>query len=99
EHNIEYLVYKRFAENAPFFLRPLLYMDVFKLRKTEEQFWKKANFLIAVSEVKKKIMQKINKKVSTIPNGVDLDNFPMKKKNDTEKRNTVLFIGDFKWIQ
>src|SRR5579859_7041208 len=39
EHNIEYLVYKRFTDTALFALRPLLYLDVYKLKKKEEGFW------------------------------------------------------------
>lgn len=40
EHNIEYLIYERYAQNAQFFLRPLLSIDVKKLKKAEKQAWK-----------------------------------------------------------
>lgn len=99
EHNVEYLVYKRFADTASFFIRPFLYIDVLKMKYWEEYFWKKANKLIAVSEIEKKIINK--KDVVVIPNGVDLDFFPFvsadKKDNLKEKR--ILFMGDFSWIQ
>ena len=99
EHNIEYLVYKRFVDNAPFFARPLLLLDVLKLKKQEEYFWKKATKLVAVSELEKNIMTRDD--VQIVQNGVDLEKFkfqaPESKFLNKEKR--ALFIGDFKWIQ
>lgn len=96
EHNIEYLVYRRYAGVAPFLFSLFLYVDVFKLWYWEDYFWKKANRLVAVSEIEKKLMKHEN--VSVVPNGVDLQQFPYKpKKPEDEKR--VLFLGDFKWIQ
>lgn len=99
EHNIEYLVYKRYAKTAPFFIRPLLYFDVAKLAYWEEFFWHKATKLIAVSEEEKKIMRRED--VEVVSNGVDLERFKMKDlglKNE-KKEKKILFIGDFKWIQ
>ncbi len=95
EHNIEYLVYQRFVKNAPFFLRPLLYLDVMKLRYWEKKFWGKATRLIAVSENEQKIM---NQKATIVPNGVDLASFPFYE-NSSVKEKRILFIGDFKWLK
>ena len=99
EHNIEYLVYKRFADKAKFFVRPLLYADVLKLKKKEEYFWERANKLIAVSNAEKDMMTR--KDTEVVPNGVDLGKFEFQvsesKFKDEEKR--ILFIGDFRWIQ
>lgn len=99
EHNIEYLVYKRFADKAKFFVRPLLYADVLKLKKKEEYFWERANKLIAVSNAEKDLMSR--KDTEVVPNGVDLGKFefqvPESKFKNEEKR--ILFIGDFRWIQ
>ncbi len=107
EHNIEYLVYQRYAKNAPFFLRPLLGVDVFKLKQMEEKAWERATRLVAVSEDEKNVMKK--HAVSVVPNGVDIERFSfkeMKKKeyHSVAKKLTLpekelLFIGDFKWIQ
>jgi glycosyltransferase involved in cell wall biosynthesis len=102
EHNIEYSVYKRFADKAPLFLRPFLYVDILKLKYWEEAMWMKATKLIAVSETEKKIMEKIRKDVFIVSNGVDIAkfNFPggsNSKINEREKR--ILFIGEFKWMQ
>lgn len=98
EHNIEYLVYKRYANASPLILRPLLLLDVFKLRFFEEQFWKRAKKVVAVSKDEQKIIGRDN--TAVVPNGVDtqLFTFPDIEKKITN-RKTVLFIGDFKWIQ
>jgi|SRR3989338_7074695 len=101
EHNIEYMVYKRFADSKPFFIKLPFYVDVIKMKRLEENFWKKADKLIAVSEEEKRLMNR--KDVVVIPNGVDIEKFqpkadrPLDDKIKNEKR--VLFIGDFKWMQ
>jgi polysaccharide biosynthesis protein PslH len=100
EHNVEYLVYKRFADKAPFILKPFLYLDILKLKNWEEEMWRKAQKLIAVSETEKKIMSKIRQDVSIVSNGVDIIKFKVKSqklKEEEEKR--ILFIGEFKWMQ
>lgn len=96
EHNIEYLVYKRFVKKAPVMARPLLYIDILKLKRAEKKCWKKASKLIAVSPDEQKIM---GRKAEIVPNGVDVDKFKLKKINLNKIEKKVLFIGDFKWIQ
>lgn len=101
EHNVEYLVYKRFADKAPLFLRPFLNIDVLKLKYWEESMWTKATKLIAVSEIEKEIMNKIRKDVIVVSNGVDVNKFKVqgsKLKVDASERR-ILFIGEFKWVQ
>src|SRR3989344_2521591 len=56
EHNIEYMVYKRFADSKPFFIKLPFYVDVIKMKRLEENFWKKADKLIAVSEEEKRVL-------------------------------------------
>lgn len=96
EHNIEYLVYQRFVKKAILILRPLLFIDILKLKRAERSLWKKADKLVAVSTKEQKIM---GKDTYLVPNGVDTKKFSVKKiiKNKNEKK--VLFIGDFVWIQ
>ncbi|MEX2013221.1 MAG: glycosyltransferase family 4 protein [Candidatus Levyibacteriota bacterium] len=97
EHNVEYLVYKRFADKAPAVLRPLLMLDIAKLEKLERSYWKRATKLIAVSEEERKIMGAD----AVIPNGVDIKKFKPSTLDLrlSTKEDRVLFIGDFKWIQ
>jgi len=96
EHNIEYLVYKKYADNAPIFLRPFLAYDIAKLKRIEESFWKKASRLVAVSESEKAIMKRDD--VVVVPNGVDVKKFAISRTKSTDEIR-VLFIGDFKWVQ
>ncbi len=99
EHNIEYLVYRRFVEKASIFLKPLLFLDVLKIKNAEEKTWKRATKVATVSEEDKKVIGR--KDTEVIANGVDLRKFKFKhtenRKPDTE--NKILYIGDFKWIQ
>lgn len=99
EHNVEYLVYGRFASQASVVARPLLSLDIAKMKYWENFYWKKVSKLIAVSDEEKLIMQR--KDAEVVPNGVDLNQFKaqnakLKFKNE-EKR--ILFIGDFRWVQ
>jgi glycosyltransferase involved in cell wall biosynthesis len=100
EHNIEYQVYEKFKKRAPALLRPLLNVDILKIRNEEEHFWKKANALIAVSHEDQIVMQTAGCKPYLVSNGVNTNEFTFKEKSlqfiDEKK---LLFIGDFKWIQ
>lgn len=101
EHNIEYQVYERFAKKTPFFLRPFLNIDVYKIKKEEEYYWKKASSLVSVSDEDKKVMQNFGIESKVIPNGVNHEQFKFKniQKAISQKEKKILFIGDFKWIQ
>ncbi len=97
EHNIEYLVYRRFAQNAPVLLRPLLYLDTIKLERAEKNVWKRATKLVAVSEDEGKIMRAD----AVVPNGVDIKKFRLSTIDyrPSTKEDRILFIGDFRWLQ
>ena len=101
DQTIEYLVYQHYVnETAPWFLRPLLQIDVEKMKYSERYYWRKATQVVAVSEADKKEMLKIepDMNVSIIPNGVNLDLF--RKKTDwNTKEKSVLQISNFKWLQ
>jgi len=101
EHNIEYTIYQQFSKKALFFLRPFLSHDVQKLQNAEEAWWKKANYVIAVSQEEKTIIERYNTRVAIVPNGVDLERFKLKDVSiqQRNKVKTVLFIGDFSYIQ
>ena len=95
EHNVEYIVYGRYAKNAPLYLRPAIYFDMLKLRRVEKNSWKRAKKVIAVSKEEIKI---IGENTELVPNGVNIEKFEMKK-SLSKGAKTVLFIGNFKWIQ
>jgi len=99
EHNIEYLVYKRYADNASFLIKPLLYADVLKLKRKEKASWKKATKVIAVSGEERKLMT--GEDIVVVPNGVDTDKFQISNFKFQIKRKEInlLYIGDFRWMQ
>ncbi|HVZ58195.1 MAG TPA: glycosyltransferase family 4 protein [Patescibacteria group bacterium] len=99
EHNIEYLIYQRYAQNAPFFLRPLLQIDVQKIKKAEEKSWQRATEVVAVSQADKAIINMKN--CFVVANGVDMLQFQLKQldPNFPSRLKTILFIGDYSYIQ
>lgn len=101
EQTIEYLVYQIFVEMLSKFLlpiKPLLLLDVAKIRWWERFFWNKAKRLAAMSEEDKNVMLKIDPDLSidVVANGVDISHFAKTKKIKHEP--TVLFVGQFKWL-
>ena len=101
EHNIEYQVYERFMHRAPKVIRPLLALDIAKIKKEEERSWRMASQLIAVSEEDRKVMQQKGFEPVIVANGVNTDQFTYKnlQKSFAAKEKKILFIGDFKWVQ
>lgn len=102
EQVIEYLVYQRFVEGLPiwmFIVKPLLLIDVGKIKWWERYYWKKAKRLAAMSEDDRDFIQNLepNLKVDVVANGVDIDYFEQTKKKKP-KNPTVLFVGQFKWL-
>jgi len=103
DQTIEFQVYQHVAETFKYwFLRPFLFIDVFKIKYWETRFWKKATKVVAVSEADKEKMQALvpNLKVGIVPNGVgeDLMNIWQDKKTDFEKP-IIFFQGNFSWLQ
>lgn len=97
EHNVEYLVYERYIKQANPLLKPLFYLDVLKLKNKEQEAWKKADKLVAVSNIEKRIMKRADTDV--VPNGVDTESFKFRSFDKIPNEKRVLFIGDFKWLQ
>lgn len=99
DQTIEYQVYQHFVDNFKIiFLRPILMLDVIKIKYWETYFWKKAARVVAVSERDAKLMRKLvlGLDVTMIPNGVGEDlmpNIPM------HFNKTILFMGNYAWLQ
>lgn len=101
EQTIEYLVYQHFMETTKWvFIKPLLAIDIFKLKRWEKYYWEKANRVGVMSEEDKEIVKKLSQKpnVDIIPNGVDVNHFAQKAKRPTENP-TILYVGNFNWLQ
>lgn len=102
EQTIEYLVYQRFVEMMPFYLallKPLLLIDVFKVKWWEKYFWKKAKRLATMSAEDKEFIHKIDPslEINVIANGVDISYFS-KTSKQRSKDPTILFVGQFRWL-
>lgn len=101
EQTIEYLVYNHFVEKqVSKILRPLLRLDVLKLKYWETHFWKQAKKVVAMSDSDREEMKKLSPGLSIdiVPNGIDINYFSKKeKKEGTFKK--VLYVGNFNWLQ
>lgn len=104
EQTIFYHVFQHFTNSLSgllFWLKPVLMIDVWKLRYWESFYWKKADFLAAVSDDDVIHIKKLapGKKVYIVPNGVDFS-FYNQKKYVKSKQPLVLFgAADFHWMQ
>lgn len=101
DQTIEYQVYDHYVRHtAPFFIRPLLALDVAKLKYWERHYWREATKVIAVSEKDRQEMLAVEPRldVDIVPNGVNLDLF-RKKTSWSSENPTVMFMGNFNWLQ
>ncbi len=102
EQTIEYMVYKHFVDTkVPFFLKPIFYIDILKLRFWELYFWKKTNQLVAVSDADKEVMQKLipNISVDVIPNGVDSGFYAAKSVKKKNPPRVMYGVTNYEWLQ
>ncbi len=107
DQTIEFEVYQHFVKTFKyFFLKPLMYLDVAKLKYWEVGYWKKADRVVAMSEDDKNTMQKLvpNLRVDIVPNGVDGEHFD-KTKSEVKKflpkndNPVILYVGSCTWLQ
>lgn len=100
EQTIEYLGYESYAVKAPAFLKPLLLIDIFKIKHWEKYYWNTAKKLIVMSgEDKSYISNLIDnpEKIEVVENGVDTAWFGEMERNEPEEP-TLLSVGTFKWL-
>jgi len=105
DQTIEFQVYQHFAESVhhPLWklLKPLLYLDVLKIKFWELKFWRKANKVVAVSEADKEKMLSLvkNLDVGVVPNGAGEDLMSVWWQRKPEKRPTIFFQANYDWLQ
>lgn len=79
--------------------RPLMRIDIAKMRYWEKYFWKKVSRVVTVSEEDAHVIKSIipGLRVDVVPNGVgeDVSNLPRKLHYNHE----ILYMGNYKWIQ
>ncbi len=100
EQTIEYLGYESYAKKAPAIIRPLLNIDIMKIKRWEKHYWKKSDQLITMSQEDKNFIQQFldkPKKVQVVSNGVDSSWFDQIKRKLPAKP-TILYVGTFKWL-
>ena len=77
EQTIEYLGYQSYANKTKFLpLKPLLSIDIKKIKKWEEFYWRHADKLITMSEVDRQYILRRHPdvgEVEVVANGVDMD--------------------------
>lgn len=101
EQTIEYLGYESFADKVKLpFLKPLLKIDINKIRKWEELYWQSCTKLITMSEDDRQFIGKTigsTEKIEVVSNGVDVEWFAEKERN-LPPDPTVLSVGTFNWL-
>ncbi len=101
EQTIEYLGYQSYASKSRmWFIKPLLYLDILKIKYWEKHYWQSCNQLITMSEDDKLFIKSIApsvKNIDVVANGVDTAWFDQVKKV-LPKDPTILFVGTFKWL-
>lgn len=96
---IEYQVYQHYVRNFKYaFLKPMLWVDVLKIKFWETYYWKKAAHVIAVSERDAKTMRQFvpSRKVSVVANPVGED---LIKDIPIHFSKKILFMGNYAWLQ
>lgn len=101
EQTIEYLVYRHFADQFKIsVIKPLLYIDVAKMKYWELRYWQKAARVAAMSEEDRNTMiaQLPQLNVDIVPNGVDSEFFG-RVVAGRSKDQIILYLGNFTWLQ
>jgi len=106
DQTIEFQVYQHFVESPgksiwKSLLKPLLYLDVYKIKFWELKFWQKASRVIAVSHADKEKMLSFDKslEVDVVPNGAGEDLMAVWQKRIPEKDPTIFFQANYDWMQ
>lgn len=101
EQTIEYLGYQSYAQKSKVLpIKPLLYIDINKIKSWETYYWHHCDRLITMSQDDKSYILKRHpqiKHVDVVANGVDMGFFTKTKKILPDDP-TVLIIGTFKWL-
>lgn len=100
EQTIEYLGYESYASKTFWPLRPILKIDIEKIKRWEKHYWQKTDRLIVMSEEDQRfISQFVSRptKIEVVSNGVDSQWFDQKKRQ-LPSQPTILYVGTFKWL-
>lgn len=105
DQTIEYAVYQHFVESIKGIkkiIKPLLWIDVRKLKFWESFYWKNTHTVAAVSQDDKKLMSKMTGRndIKLVANGVTQKYFTPKPNIKKTTYPSILFgISNMKWMQ
>jgi polysaccharide biosynthesis protein PslH len=105
DQTIEHAVYKHFTQTirgVKSLIKPLLWLDVLKLKYWETYYWKNTPTVAAVSADDQKLMKRVTGRtdIEMIPNGVAGHYFETKKSTPKTKFPSFLFgVSNMKWMQ
>lgn len=94
--NIEYKLYEEFAKDKGL-LKPLLNLQVAKIKREEIKMYEDSDACIAVTESEVNEIKNHNKKTYEIPNGIDISGFKYEKPSASDDKN-LLFVGNFTYF-
>lgn len=79
--------------------RPLMWLDIQKMKYWEKYYWERASRVVTVSEEDAKVVKQVLKgiQVDVVPNGVGAD-FATATKT-SHYNHTLYYMGNYKWIQ
>lgn len=100
EQTIEYLGYESYAQKVLPLIKPLLDIDIKKLKKWERYYWKFCDQLVVMSEDDKRFIARevgSSGNIDVVENGVDTSWFAQKPRKEPSSP-TVLSVGTFKWL-
>lgn len=102
---IEYAIYQHFANSLSGWkkiLKPLLMLDVFKLKYWETRYWQKTDTVIMFSQEDQEFVKKITgrKDIQIFEDAVDPEYFKLPQKTSRSKNPTILLgVSNMKWMQ
>lgn len=100
--NIEFELYRKFVVSLPLLALPLkafLYFDLGKMRRFEENTWRLADAVLAVSKEEARVISNVSgSEVPVVANGVDIYQFAAVARKASGPP-TVIFVGNLKYLQ
>ena len=102
---VEYAVYEHYVETVSGWkklFKPLLWIDVLKLKYWETHYWKHTHTVVAFAKEDQELISKTTKRndIELFQNGVDNKFFESKPKTPKSKFPSILFgVSNMKWMQ
>ncbi len=96
-HNVEYRTLERIAERASAWRRLWLRLETARVRRDEQEAWRRATWCLATSHVDAREITAVSgARVAVVPNGVELEHYPFQPPERAEPDH-VLFVGSFRY--